>query len=391
MNKETQPLDRETEVREWEKTANSSLVADDRNKKASGAAILVAAVIAIGLIWYMKNDDSQTKSADQDLTIAERKPVQKLKEQEPEIVAPIDVVPAPTPMQGNSMQAQLDQMELQRKEQERRMLEARLKSAIIPPNSSNIAPTNPQPGQGGGSLLGSGNSDRGAQDSNSRFARLVSGNPVEISKASQVSNLDYKILQGKIIEAVLEPRAVSDLPGMICANVQRDVYGSHGRIPLIPWGSKVCGVYSADIRKGQDRIFVVWNTLRRPDGVEVTLDSFGADQLGSVGMGGFVDNHFAQIFGVSALLSIIGAGASNIGVSSTDQNNSAAQYRQSVQEAAANSSQQVLQPYANIPPTIKVPPASQIRIYVNRDLDFTPIYKAEIEQKKQSDDITFIN
>ncbi|WP_244256286.1 TrbI/VirB10 family protein [Caballeronia zhejiangensis] len=84
-------------------------------------------------------------------------------------------------------------------------------------------------------------------------------------------------------------------------------------------------------------------------------------------------SHFAEIFGMSALLSIIGAGASNVGVSSGDQYNSASQYRQSAQQAAAHSSQQVLSPYINIPPTVTVPAGSRVRIYVNKDLDFTSL------------------
>ncbi len=211
-----------------------------------------------------------------------------------------------------------------------------------------------------------------------------------VSKANQIDNLPYKVLQGKVIEAVLEPRAISGLPGMLCATVQRDVYGAQDRNKLIPWGSRVCGVYSAEVRKGQDRLFVVWNTVRRPDGVQVALDSAGADQLGTAGMGGIVDTHFAEIFGMSALLSIIGAGASNAGVSSGDQYNSAAAYRQTVQQAAAQTSQSVLQPYINISTTITVPAGSRVRIYVNQDLDFAPLYKDEIAAAKHGDGVTFL-
>ncbi|MHA7616532.1 TraB/TrbI/VirB10 family type IV secretion system protein, partial [Xanthomonas euvesicatoria] len=293
--------------------------------------------------------------------------------------------------------AQREQMEMQRREQERRILEARMKSAIIPPNSNNQAAASAQPvgdsgdqGPSNAGALGGGSGERGAQDPNSRFARAVSGNGVAVSKANQIDNLPYKVLQGKLIEAVLEPRAISDLPGMVCATVQRDVYGEQDRNKLIPWGSRVCGVYSAEVRKGQDRLFVIWNTVRRPDGVQVALDSAGADQLGTAGMGGIVDTHFAEIFGMSALLSIIGAGASNAGVSSGDQYNSTAAYRQSVQQAAAQTSQSVLQPYINIPPTITVPAGSRVRIYVNKDLDFTPIYKDDIDAAKHGDGVTFI-
>jgi type IV secretion system protein VirB10 len=52
-----------------------------------------------------------------------------------------------------------------------------------------------------------------------------------------------------------------------------------------------------------------------------------------------VKSDFAEIFGMSALLSIIGAGAANAGVSSGDQYNSVAYSRLSVQQAVAQTSQ----------------------------------------------------
>ncbi|WP_017174011.1 TrbI/VirB10 family protein [Xanthomonas phaseoli] len=395
--------DREAAVREWEKQANASLVADDRKKKMSGIAIAAIAAVGLGAVWYMKHGGSEPAKpvGNSELSIPERKPVPKLKEQEPASAAAVTSTPAATPANATQaddpMKAQREQMEMQRREQERRMLEARMKSAIIPPNANNQAAASAQPvgdsgdqGPSNAGTLGGGSGDRGAQDPNSRFARAVSGNGVAVSKANQIDNLPYKVLQGKLIEAVLEPRAISDLPGMVCATVQRDVYGEQDRNKLIPWGSRVCGVYSAEVRKGQDRLFVIWNTVRRPDGVQVALDSAGADQLGTAGMGGIVDTHFAEIFGMSALLSIIGAGASNAGVSSGDQYNSTAAYRQSVQQAAAQTSQSVLQPYINIPPTITVPAGSRVRIYVNKDLDFTPIYKDDIDAAKHGDGVTFI-
>lgn len=390
--------DREAAVRAWEKQTHTSLVADDRKKKINGVAIAAIAASVLGAVWYMKHDasDPASPSGHSSLNIAERKPVPKLKDQAPDsvpTVIPSSEVPADDPIR-----IQREQMELQRQEQARRMLEARMKSAIIAPNTSQQSATAAPHAEGSAEeapahagLLGSGNGERGAQDPNSRFVRAVSGNGVTVSKADRIDNLAYKILQGKLIEAVLEPRAISDLPGMVCATIQRDIYGAQDRIKLLPWGSRLCGMYSAELRKGQDRLFVIWNTIRRPDGVQVAIDSAGADQLGTVGMGGAVDTHFAQIFGMSALLSIIGAGASNAGVGSGDQYNSAAAYRQSVQQAAAQTSQSVLQPYSQIAPTITVPAGSRMRIYVNKDLDFTPIYQNEIDGAKRGNTVTFIH
>lgn len=378
------PQSREEAVKQWEEERNSSLVGGRANSKMVGIGMIALTVVALGAAWYVKNSPSQENPATaqpKEVEIAERKPVQKLPEQTAPPAAP---PPSETPSQVIDQQA--EQARMQKAEQERRMLEARLKSSLLAQgsnqSSSNGPAFNVTPQNVPASMFG-GTPEKGAQDANSKFARSVSGQGVPSSQARQLSNLEHKILQGKLIEAVLEPRAISDLPGMVCAVVQRDVYAHKGRNKLIPWGSKVCGVYSGDLRKGQERLFIVWNTLRRPDGIEVTLDSVGADQLGSVGLGGQVDTHFAEIFGMSALLSIIGAGASTSGVQSNDQQNSESYYRQSVQQAAAQTAQQVLQPYVNIPPTVTVPAGSKVRIYVNRDLDFSAVNEEQTSQANQ--------
>lgn len=378
------PQSREEAVKQWEEERNSSLVGGRANSKMVGIGMIALTVVALGAAWYVKNSPSRESPAagpPKEVEIAERKPVQKLPE---ETAPPAVPPPSETPVQVIDQQA--EQARMQKAEQERQMLEARLKSSLLAQgsnqSSSNGSTFNGTPQNVPASMFG-GTSEKGAQDANSKFARSVSGQGVPSSQARQLSNLEHKILQGKLIEAVLEPRAISDLPGMVCAVVQRDVYAHKGRNKLIPWGSKVCGVYSGDLRKGQERLFIVWNTLRRPDGIEVTLDSVGADQLGSVGLGGQVDTHFAEIFGMSALLSIIGAGASTSGVQSNDQQNSESYYRQSVQQAAAQTAQQVLQPYVNIPPTVTVPAGSKVRIYVNRDLDFSAVNQEQTSQANQ--------
>lgn len=378
------PQSREEAVKKWEEEQTSSLVGSSSNSKMVGIGLIALTVMALGVAWHVKNSPDQVDPSampPKEVDIAERKPVQKLPE---ETASPASPPPTETPAQAVNQQA--EQARMQKAEQERRMLEARLKSSLLAQgsnsSSSNSAPLNGPSQNVPISIFGS-TPDKGAQDANSKFARSVSGQGVPSSQARQLANLENKILQGKLIEAVLEPRAISDLPGMVCAVVQRDVYAHKGRNKLIPWGSKVCGVYSGDLRKGQERLFIVWNTLRRPDGIEVTLDSVGADQLGSVGLGGQVDTHFAEIFGMSALLSIIGAGASTTGVQSNDQQNSESYYRQSVQQAAAQTAQQVLQPYVNIPPTVTVPAGSKVRIYVNRDLDFSAVNEEQTSQASQ--------
>lgn len=385
MDDKQNPLSREEAVKQWEQENNASLVAGQSSSKLVGVGLIVATVLALGLAWYVKNspqDADPTGEPTKEVSIAEKKPLPELPSEAPTTSEPPKTE---TPVQVVDQQA--EQARMQKAEQERRMAEARLKSSLLVQGSNSAAAGSgsamASPQNSPASMFGSTGAEKGAQDANSKFARSVSGQSVPSSHAKQITNLESKILQGKLIEAVLEPRAISDLPGMLCAVVQRDVYAHKGRNKLIPWGSKVCGIYSGDLRKGQERLFVVWNTLRRPDGIEVTLDSVGSDQLGSVGLGGQVDTHFAEIFGMSALLSIIGAGASTSGVQSGDQYNSESYYRQSVQQAAAQTVQQVLQPYANIPPTVTVPAGAKVRIYVNRDLDFSSVMEEQTSQATQ--------
>lgn len=393
--------EREQAVEDWTKQTNASVVAVNRKKKLNGIAIGVVAVVFLCALYFLKGGDSKSNAAstDANLTVAPRKVVPILKDDQAATEVPPVSTPTPETQAVDQLHVQREQIEMQRQEKKRLLLEARTKSAIAPNGVSEQADASLSDGQQSNvnpAALGDGDSGgRGAQDNNSRFSRAVSGNGVPVSQGANVANLEYKILQGKVIEGITIPRAISDLPGTICALIQRDVYAERGRLKLIPWGSRMCGVYSAELRKGQSRIFTMWNTLRvsNNDGsiTEVALDSIGSDQLGTSGMGGIVDTHFAEIFGTSALLSIIGAGAANAGVSPNDQNNSSSQYRQSVQQAAAQTSQSILAPYINMPPTITTLAGSRVRIFVNRDLDFSQIYKKQIETAKQQDDVILID
>lgn len=212
----------------------------------------------------------------------------------------------------------------------------------------------------------------GSQDANSVFARSVAG-AVPVSKAGRVADLEHKVLQGKVIEGILRTAVSSDLPGQAVAQIDRDLYGEKGREVLLPAGSRLIGTYSSTVRKGQDRVFVVWTRAMTPDGVDMVIDSNGADALGRVGMAGDVNHHWGQVLGVAGVLSLIGAGAATVGVSPEDRNNSIAAYRSQIQASMGQSANEQLRSYAHIPPTIDVPAGSRISIVVMRDLDFSGV------------------
>ncbi|ACT52124.1 TrbI/VirB10 family protein [Methylovorus glucosotrophus] len=120
----------------------------------------------------------------------------------------------------------------------------------------------------------------------------------------------YEIKAGSVIPAVLKSAINSDLPGLIRGIVTDHVYDSKtGRYILIPRGSTLIGTYDSQIAYGQKRLLAVWTKIIFPDGSTMALKGMpGADQEGSAGMSGEVDNHYLKIFGAALASSVISAG-----------------------------------------------------------------------------------
>lgn len=182
--------------------------------------------------------------------------------------------------------------------------------------------------------------------------------------ATQVEDLESVVLEGAMISGVLETALNSDLPGYVRAIVSDNVRSFDGTRVLVPRGSRLIGQYRSGLAVGESRAFVIWTRLVLPDGVSVRLASPATDSLGRSGLGGKVDRHFVQRFGSAILLSVIGAGLD------AAVNNSDNQVVIGSTSDAYSIAQAALQGSINIPPTIKVPQGSPIRIFVARDLYF---------------------
>ena len=198
-----------------------------------------------------------------------------------------------------------------------------------------------------------------------QFAERVGASEPESAQATMLRNPGSVVPQGAMIPAVLETALNSDLPGFARAVVSRDVRSFDGASVLIPRGSRVIGQYRSGVAQGQSRAFVIWTRILRPDGASIQIASSGADALGRAGMDGKVDRHFFQRFGGAILLSVV-----NGAVAGLSDRPSTQVVIGSSQEAAGLGA--VAQP-ANISPTIKVAQGSPIRIFVARDLDFSPV------------------
>ena len=111
------------------------------------------------------------------------------------------------------------------------------------------------------------------------------------------------VLQGSMIECVMQFRLISTLSGPVQCNVTRDVRSSNGLAVLIPSGSKVMGEYR---REGMvdDRVAISWRRLVTPDNTDIAINSAGFDPLGSVGIPADVDRQMFKRFGVVMFYSL---------------------------------------------------------------------------------------
>ena len=203
-------------------------------------------------------------------------------------------------------------------------------------------------------------------NSDEQFAQRTGAAEPESARATMLRNQPSIVPQGAMIPAVLETALNSDLPGFARAVVSRDVRGFDGSTVLIPRGSRVIGQYRSGVAQGASRAFVIWTRILRPDGGSIQIASSGADTLGRAGLEGEVDRHFFQRFGGSILLSVIDGAVSALTSRPSTQVVIGSSQDASGLAASAIGPQ-------NISPTIKVPQGSPIRIFVARDLDFSPV------------------
>ncbi|WP_373475665.1 TrbI/VirB10 family protein [Sphingorhabdus sp.] len=183
--------------------------------------------------------------------------------------------------------------------------------------------------------------------------------------ATRLANPTTTVPKGAVIQAVLETALDSNRPGFARAIVSRDVRGFDGSRILIPRGSRLVGEYKADLVQGQNRAFVQWQTLTRPDGVQIAVDSPAADPLGRAGVKGNVNSHFFERFAGAILQSTLDIG---VGIATRKVADG------TVIVGLPGSSQSVggITPQS-IKPTLKVPHGSSVSVFVARDLDFIAV------------------
>lgn len=225
-------------------------------------------------------------------------------------------------------------------------------------------------------------------DPNRAFtANALAASKAEKTVATRLNNLGYTIVQGKIIDAVLESAINTDLPGYVRGIVSRDVFAEAGREVLVPKGSRLIGTYNTGINRGQVRVLVIWTRLIRPDGIDIEIGSQAIDALGRAGVRGFADNKYSEIFSAAILTSVLDIGLAITLDRTTNQQNTTTNNANgtTVTGGAAapagaqalanigNVSREVVNSLLDLRPTITVDQGTKINIFVNKDLTFPQI------------------
>ncbi|HEX7695547.1 MAG TPA: TrbI/VirB10 family protein [Sphingomonas sp.] len=212
-----------------------------------------------------------------------------------------------------------------------------------------------------------GNANATANPSPGAAGALGTGDPAQSStgrvRAAMFSGRSTTVPQGTLIPAILETALDSSHAGFARALVQRDIRGFDGTKILIPRGSRLIGQYAGNAAQGQNRAFIIWQRLIRPDGVTIALDSPAADPVGSGGIKAHVNSHFFARFSGAILQSVLDLGV-NLASRSTHSPVVVV-----LPGSFQGTTSTVVQP-SQIAPTLKVKPGTSISVFVARDLDF---------------------
>lgn len=224
---------------------------------------------------------------------------------------------------------------------------------------------------GSGGSVSSASSGAGADSAHDRGGIDLSATRTATATARRLSDMTFFLPKGTYIPCILDTAIQSDQAGMVGCTLPRDVYGADGTVVLLDRGSQVLGEYrTASLTYGKQRIFVVWDRVRTPEGVIVDIASPGTGPLGQAGMGGKINNHYWQRVGIPVLMSAV-----SFGTESWAREQLTSDQSQWIEQSTNDSLSTVFAEFAKIKPTLHKHQGATINILVARDVDLAPVYQ----------------
>jgi type IV secretion system protein VirB10 len=176
--------------------------------------------------------------------------------------------------------------------------------------------------------------------------------------------------RGFVIPANFVGGLNSDKPGEFRASVSQDIYDTvKGDCKIIPAGTTLVGMYSADIAVGQERLLTAFVRMQLPNGKTVPLMGMqGADPDGTAGNSGDVNNHFLRIFGGALVIGALSLRFNDNPTTTTVGPAGLVAYGNAAGQVATQTAQTILNRNQNIRPTISTEPGQPMLVQVKHDI-----------------------
>jgi type IV secretory pathway VirB10-like protein len=182
----------------------------------------------------------------------------------------------------------------------------------------------------------------------------------------------YQVMAGSLLAASLITGIISDLPGLVVAQVTENVYDTvSGKYLLIPQGARLIGSYDSVVAFGQSRALLVWQRIILPDGSSVQIENLPAsDASGYSGLADKVDFHTWQLLKGVVLSTLLGVGTElSLG---DHQSDLVRAIQDSTQQNVNRAGQRITEKNLNIQPTITIRQGTPLRVIVHKDLILRP-------------------
>ncbi|MBN8212180.1 MAG: TrbI/VirB10 family protein [Xanthomonadales bacterium] len=201
----------------------------------------------------------------------------------------------------------------------------------------------------------------------------------KVNIAQYLRNPDTLLVRGTYIRCVLETRIVTDYPGYTSCIVTEPVYSINGRKLLLPKGSKALGRYQGE--PTGPRVAVIWDRITTPNGLDVTLEGPGVDNLGGSGHPGDYNGHWFSKLSSALMISLISdvfkyyaatEGPATDSVT-TGGNIVTQPFESNTAKTTERLANQVLSKSLARPATVTINQGTVLNIYVAGDVDFSGV------------------
>jgi type IV secretion system protein VirB10 len=237
-----------------------------------------------------------------------------------------------------------------------------------------------QDGPGGPRVSGSGTSvslvSGGRAESDDALSSRLRPSRMASARATVLRHPELTVPMGTRIPCIPEMPIDSTVAGFFSCITPADVRGATGTVVLMERGTRIVGEVRSGLARGSRRLFVVMTQALTPGGVQMELNSPGADVMGQAGLDGEVDSHFFARFRGAMLLAFLDTGLQAAAtVASNALNTSDGVTFNQFQSGGQRATSQALESDINIPSTLRRNQAEPMTVFVARNLDFSDVYR----------------